>query len=596
MNPSFSHCSKPHSSLSSLEASQEKPSLSSRRPTKIVCQPAPPPGEGWEVGEEEPMASPLFAVTPHSKHKLEENVAFSPFAPTIPRSPNQMQTNIRSEKYLRLKEGASSSLTRSQVLSSSVSIVPSTRHLPALRHLRPNNMRGSLPPLGRTFKPPPPPFSTRWDEHITTGPLRLVLPFLSFTSVLTLQRVNKKLQQAREIKRRLRETLIIGLNRPVRMRFWQHLTEQTRGNERAAAYFVAGRRCPQEIKNDILRTPSVISGLQLSKAHQEAMMRILGAVHLFNTDVGYCQGMNYIAGLLIHLLDSEEDIFWLFNTLLSRFKLKKLLMPGLRKLKLRCFQLACLLQNYLPEVHERLEEVGVSTEMYAAKWFVTLLSYELPFEQLAKVWDLFFQSGWKVIFRVILALLSVAKRELVSAESGTITGLLHSLGRREISGETLLKVAFGFKVTHRLLKDLKLLKSRKIKGRFQLLPSQNRKLDWVVTPLSSPQVLSPCTEVSEDGSLASRLLSKVLYLFKGEESKETTAELDSTICLDELQVPTVEDVSLQLPIKDLNSGEVHYIDLSQEHCFICGAASHSSRYCTSDTRGALWVFPSSQVP
>ena len=401
MNPSLGRCPSPHSGL---EASQAKSSLSSNRPTKIVCQPAPPPGEEWEVGEEEPMASPLFAVTPHSKPKIEENVAFSPFTPTIASSPNQMQTNIRSEKYLRLKEGASSSrfLTHSQVLSSSVSLATSTRHPPALRHLRPNSMHASLPPQGRAFKPLTR-LSTCWDEHISTGPLRLVLPFLSFASVLTLQRVSKKLQQAREIKRRLRETLIIGLNRPLRMHYWQHLTAQTRRNEHAAAYFVAGRRCPPDIKNDILRTPSVISGLQLSKAHQEAMMRILGAVSFFNNDVGYCQGMNYIAGLLIHLLDSEEDIFWLFNTLLNRYKLKEMLRPGLRKLKLRCFQLSRLLQNYLPEVYARLEDLGVSTEMYAAKWFVTLLSYELPFEQLAKVWDLFFQSGWKVIFRVILA-------------------------------------------------------------------------------------------------------------------------------------------------------------------------------------------------
>jgi hypothetical protein len=379
------------------------------------------------------------------------------------------------------------------------------------------------------------------------------------------------------------------------MQYWQYITEPTRGQGHAAAYFVAGRRCPQEeIKNDILRTPCVISGLMLSKAHQEALMRILGAVVQFNTDVGYFQGMNYIAGLLIHILDSEEDIFWLFNTLLTGFKLKTLLRPGLKKLKLKCYQLACLMQNYLPEVAERLTELGLSTKMYAAKWFVTLLSYELPSELLVKVWDLFFQSGWKVIFRVILALFSVVKKDLVRAESGTITGLIQSLGKHANSHEKLLKVAFGFKVTKRLLKDLKQLKFRKIKGRFKLLPGQNRKLEWIVTPFASP--LSPSTEMSEEGSLASRLLSKVMYLFKGEESQETPGELDATICLNELQVPISEDVSLQLPIKDLNSGEVRYIDLSQEHCFICGAATHSSRYCTSDTRGALWVFPSSRVP
>ena len=544
--------------------------------------------------EEEAMASPLFAVTPHSKYKLEENVAFSPFTPSISHSPNQMQTNIRSEKYLRAKEGANNSyfFADSQLtLSSSIlSNVTSPRQGPALRTLRPNKVRSSLPPLHRYSKPLPISLLRHWDEQLSTGPLRLVLPFLPFPSILTLQRVNRKLRQSREVKRSLREALITGIDKSVRMRYWQAITEPTRGQGHAAAYFVAGRRSPQEeIKNDILRTPCVISGLQLSKAHQEAMMRILGAVVQFNPEVGYFQGMNYIAGLLIHLLDREEDIFWLFNTLLRDFKLKTLLLPGLKKLKLKCYQLACLMQNYLPEVAERLTELGLSTKMYAAKWFITLLSYELPSELLVKVWDLFFQSGWKVIFRVILALFSVVKKDLVRAEIGTITGLLQSLGKHQTNHEMLLKVAFGFKVTRRLLKDLKQLKVRKIKGRFKLLPGKNRKLEWIVTPFVSP--LS--AEISEEGSLASRLFSKVMYLFKGEESQEA---LDATICLNELQLPISEDVSLQLPIKDLNSGEVHYIDLSQEHCFICGAATHSSRYCSSDTRGALWVFPSSRLP
>jgi hypothetical protein len=248
------------------------------------------------------------------------------------------------------------------------------------------------------------------------------------------------------------------------------------------------------------------------------------------------------------------------------------------------------MQHYLPEVADRMKELGISTEVYAAKWFVTLLSYELPLPLLLKVWDLFFQSGWKVIFRVILALLNMSKKELIRADSGTITSLLNSLALRVNNQEHFFKFAFTFKVTKRLLKDLKPLKARKAKGRYQLLLNQSRKLEWVVTPYLSPLLLSPPSDPSED-SIASRLLSKVLDLFKGEgePKKGKTVELDSTICLDELQVP--EDLPQQLPVKDLDTGEVHYIDLSQEHCFICGASSHSSRYCTADSKGALWVFP-----
>lgn len=578
--------------LKSLASPQAKPY--SKRPSKLVCHPAPPPGEEWEVEQDEAIASPLFAVTPHSSRKLEENEVFSPFAPAIPRSPNQMQTNIRSGKYLKAKEGSDSFMSLDQsrltVSSSTVSPLLGVRAAPALRHLRPSLMRASQPVVRRTAR------STvcvalHWDQNLSIGPLRLVLPFCSFESVLTLFRVSQKLKHSRELKRRMRDLLISGLLTSTRIKYWKYVTAPVRCKTSAHRYFSAAKTCPQDIQNDIFRTPSVISGQLLGKAHQEAMMRILSAVALFDRDVGYCQGMNYIAGLLVHLLDNEEDIFWLINTLLIRYKLKTLLQVGLRELKLRCFQLNCYMQSYLPEVAGRMKDLGISTEVYAAKWFVTLLSYELPLPLLLRVWDLFFQSDWKVIFRVILALLSVSKRELTRADSGTVTGLLNSLAAGVKNDESLLKFAFTFKVTRRLLEDLKQLKARKAKGRFQLIPGKTRKWEWIVTPFPSPLLLSPSTDHSED-SIASRLLGKVLDLFKGEEEKKgKAAELDSTICLDELQVPAL-DLSEQLPVKDLDTGEVHYIDLSQDHCFICGASSHSSRYCTADSNGALWVFPS----
>ena len=565
---------------------------------KIVCQPAPPPGEEWEVGADEAVASPLFAVTPHASHKLEENIAFSPFAPAIPRSPNQMQTNLRTEKYLKAKEGSitSQSLSQSRLTlsSSTLSPLPAKRQTPVLRHLRPNYLRSSLPPIRHNPKPLPGSMPVHWDENLASGPLSVVLPFCSFPCILKLRQVNKKLLKSRDLKHRLRDSLIAGIGQELRVRYWNQVTKSVRGRDSADRYFGSQRFCSQEIKNDIFRTPSLVPGQPLPKQHQEAMMRVLHAVELFNSDVGYCQGMNYIAGVLIHLLDNEKDIFWLMNTILVKFRLKNLLLPGLVELKLKCFQLDCFMQHYLPAVAEKMKELGISTEVYAAKWFITLLSYELPFGLLVKVWDFFFVSGWKVVFRVILALLSLAKEDLVSADSGTITGVLNSMARRGMSDESLLKVAFNFKVTKRLLRDLKLLKDRKAKGRYQLLPGKNRKLEWIVTPYPAPVLYSPTTDASEDNSFASRLLSKVLYLFKGDEDKGKPEELDRTICLDELQVPAMEDVQTQLPIKDLDSGEIHYIDLSQDHCFICGATSHSSRYCTNDASGALWVFPSSQ--
>lgn len=594
MNPSLCHSPKVFRSsrndLKSIVTPQKTSTLASRRPAKLSSAPAPPPGEEWDVDDEEAMASPLFSVTPHSSRRPEENLVFSPFTPALPRSPNHMQTNIKSEKYLSVKDvsGTAHSVqhraTNSAILTNPS---PAVRPGPVLRHLRPSVMRNSAPTQrARTTDIN----CKNWDAMVGSGLLKVVLPFCSIRTVVALMKLDKRTRCAREVKVRFRETLLIGIDAHTRQRLWRNVSLSIRKNDCSSRYFHSAVHCPQDIRNDIARTPSLIPGQQFSPKQQVTMMRLLDAVAMYNHDVGYCQGMNYIAGLLVQVVDNEEDCFWLMNSMMLRYKLKKLLKPGLSRLKLMCFQLDCLLQNYLPEVHAHLRVLEIPTEVYAAKWFVTLLSYELPRHLLVRVWDLFFLQGWKVIFRVILALLSMSKQDLVAADTMGVAAVLRAMAKPIQADETLLKIAFRYKVTRRLLRDLKRLNEQKYKGVYKLTYGQSRKLEWTVMPTTT---LS--TDVSDDSNLASRLFSRVKLLFLKDEPAEDN--LDSTVCLDELPVPvqTLEDWGPPVPIKDLDSGKVHYVHPDEELCCICGSASHSSRYCSADKNGALWVFPKAQI-
>lgn len=44
-------------------------------------------------------------------------------------------------------------------------------------------------------------------------------------------------------------------------------------------------------------------------------------------EVGYCQGMNFIASTLIGVLDDEELAFWIFMNLLITRDMKSLFLP-----------------------------------------------------------------------------------------------------------------------------------------------------------------------------------------------------------------------------------------------------------------------------
>lgn len=53
---------------------------------------------------------------------------------------------------------------------------------------------------------------------------------------------------------------------------------------------------------------------------QKRLFNILTAYSMFNSEVGYCQGMNHICALLIMYLSDDEDAFWGMHSLLCTRK------------------------------------------------------------------------------------------------------------------------------------------------------------------------------------------------------------------------------------------------------------------------------------
>jgi hypothetical protein len=57
---------------------------------------------------------------------------------------------------------------------------------------------------------------------------------------------------------------------------------------------------------------------------QQKIENILGALAVVHPDVGYCQGMSFIAGEILNVVGEEELAFWLFAGLIERHHMKPL--------------------------------------------------------------------------------------------------------------------------------------------------------------------------------------------------------------------------------------------------------------------------------
>ncbi|XP_068622154.1 TBC1 domain family member 1 [Battus philenor] len=149
---------------------------------------------------------------------------------------------------------------------------------------------------------------------------------------------------------------------------------------------------------------------------QLALYNILKAYSLLDPDVGYCQGLSFVAGvLLLHM--EEAEAFALLRHLMFRRGLRKQYLPDMSALQVQLYQLSRLLRDHEPELHSKLEDLDISPALYAAPWMLTLFTSQFPLGFVVRVFDLIFLESLDVVFAVSLALLSAHKDGLMLCES-----------------------------------------------------------------------------------------------------------------------------------------------------------------------------------
>lgn len=143
---------------------------------------------------------------------------------------------------------------------------------------------------------------------------------------------------------------------------------------------------------------------------QEVLRRILVATSINLPDVGYCQGMNFIAALFISYMP-ETDAFFLFQTILTQapYNMKNLFGEHIEELHVMLFQFDQLVQIYIPQLKKHFDNEGIIPQTYATQWFMTVFTSSFPMDFVVRIWDSFLNEGWKIVFRIGLALLKYHK-------------------------------------------------------------------------------------------------------------------------------------------------------------------------------------------
>jgi hypothetical protein len=167
----------------------------------------------------------------------------------------------------------------------------------------------------------------------------------------------------------------------------------------------------------------------------EALRRVLVAFSVYNPAIGYCQSLNFIAGLLLIFLD-EEKAFWMLVIITSRF------LPGVHEVSLEGVNvdqgvLMLAIKEFLPNTWDVITSINFENEtthpqaskgkvnhdflvklppitLCTSSWFMSAFIGILPIETTLRVWDCLFYEESSFLFKVALSVFKIVEPQIMS--------------------------------------------------------------------------------------------------------------------------------------------------------------------------------------
>ncbi|XP_045869026.1 TBC1 domain family member 30 isoform X3 [Meles meles] len=173
-----------------------------------------------------------------------------------------------------------------------------------------------------------------------------------------------------------------------------------------------------QIVKDLHRTGCSSYCGQEAEQDRVVLKRVLLAYARWNKNVGYCQGFNILAALILEVVEGNEgDALKIMIYLIDKVLPESYFVNNLRALSVDMAVFRDLLSLKLPELSQHLDTLQRTankesgggyepplTNVFTMQWFLTLFATCLPNHTVLKIWDSVFFEGSEIILRVSLAI------------------------------------------------------------------------------------------------------------------------------------------------------------------------------------------------
>ena len=141
----------------------------------------------------------------------------------------------------------------------------------------------------------------------------------------------------------------------------------------------------------------------------------------YNKNIGYAQGLNFLAASCIYLFKNEEKLFIFLDGIINRFELNNLLCINNQKLPKKLKYFSKILNKFCPEFVNHLSSKFVNHEFFTTGWLLTLFSNSMERNKLFICWCFMVIFGWKFFYSFVIQLLLFYKDTLLKINESKLS-------------------------------------------------------------------------------------------------------------------------------------------------------------------------------
>ena len=182
-----------------------------------------------------------------------------------------------------------------------------------------------------------------------------------------------------------------------------------------------------EIKKDLLRTVPNNTSFQYGKENYNKLYHILSAFSNYNKNIGYAQGLNFLASSCINIYKKEIDAFIFLDGLVRKFKFENLFGINNNALNDKLLEIEKIVNKWCPEVNNHLQRINLTYNIFTCKWMITLFSNQMNIKYLLQLWDYLIIFGWKFFKGFVISVIKFNEKMILNSSLETIMNIMNNI-------------------------------------------------------------------------------------------------------------------------------------------------------------------------